>query len=139
MTNDGIKELAQEFLGELMCMGVEAHALERMIRRAIEPIPYLDTDKWGQLVWVAENLEIDKLDTPLTAFEMRELMRQNSHRCTGCRKVFAETPEGCAQVSARVFRDNVRTGVLCKNCYGEYAVTLDHTAKAPVMAPAKDD
>lgn len=137
MTNDGIKELAQEFLGELMCGGVEAHTLERMIRRAIEPIPYLDTDKWGQLVWKADDLEIDKLDTPLTAFEMRELMKQNSHRCTGCRKVFEATPEGYTKVAARVFRDNVRTGVLCKSCYGEYAVTLPYPA--PVAAPAKDE
>jgi hypothetical protein len=134
MTNDQVVDLAREFLGELMSCGVDEHVLQRMIRRAIEPIPYLNFDKWGQLAWDDKDLEIDPFDTPLRAFEMRELMKQNSDRCTGCFTVFDPTPEGYTRVAARVFRENVRTGVLCTSCYGEY--TSSRSCK-PAPAPVQ--
>lgn len=138
MTNDQVVDLAREFLGELMSCGVDEHTLQRMIRRAIEPIPYLGIDKWGQLAWDDKDLEIDPLDTPLGAFEMRELMKQNSHLCTGCRTIFKPTPEDYTRVAARVFRENVRTGVLCKSCYSDYTSSRNARPATAVQQPASN-
>jgi hypothetical protein len=133
MTNDLVSELAREFQSELLTCGVDQHTLERMIRRAIEPCAYLDFDAAGKPKWEGHDLEIDPLDTKVKLFEMRQMLLQNSNRCTCCRTVFAEGDAANAQVAARVYRDDVRTGILCTTCYGTYLAARQ--AKIPAVLP----